>query len=98
MNRMIKKAGLLPAFLICIASSISAQEKTYPYENPEAGFTLMREFASEGRYDTAKKIGYELLGAHPGYHDVAIYLSRIHGWEGEYDSAHVLLELSLIHI
>ena len=92
MKVTIRRTTCCLACFICSFSFLSAQEKTPPYQNPEQGFDLMREHATAGNYEAAKKIGYLLLEAHPDYHDVSLYMARIHGWQGQYDSAHVLLD------
>lgn len=62
------------------------------YSDPEEGFALMRQHASEGEYWIAKQIGYSLIEENEAYHDVALYLARIHGWEANYDSAYLVLD------
>jgi len=62
------------------------------YSHPEEGFALMRQHAQQGDYANAKKTGYSLLKENSTYHDVALYLARVHGWEGRYDSAYVLID------
>ena len=52
----------------------------------------MRQHAEQGDYTHAKKIGYNLLEENSSYHDVALYLVRVHGWEANYDSAYILLD------
>jgi YaiO family outer membrane protein len=59
--------------------------------DPEKEFARMQELAVAGDYDAAKEIGYDLLEANEAYHDVSLYLARVHGWESSFDSAYVLL-------
>jgi len=92
---MIKKNGCLLVFLICTFISSPGQETPPTYQNPEEGFSLMREHAAEGRYEAAEKTGYRLLEENPDYDDVSVYLARVHGWQAEYDSAYALLEAVL---
>jgi len=81
-------------FIALIAASqvhLRAQDSLL-YSNPEEGFALMRQYASEREYGTAKQIGYSLLEENEAYHDVALALARIHGWEASYDSAYRVLD------
>ena len=81
-------------FIVLMAAipiHLQAQD-SIQYSHPEEGFALMRQHASDGEYGTAKQIGYSLLAEHESYHDVALYLARIHGWEARYDSAYLLLD------
>ena len=61
-------------------------------DNPEEGFALMRQVATGGNYEDAKHIGYAILEEEEAYHDVALYLARIHGWQGSFDSAYMVLD------
>jgi YaiO family outer membrane protein len=69
-----------------------SQDTGIAFEHPEDGFALMRKAASEGDYPGAKRIASQLLEANPDYHDVSIYLSRVYGWNSQYDSAFAILE------
>lgn len=71
---------------------VSGQDAQLTYSDPESGFALMRQQAENGKTDQAKRLGYMILAEEPGYHDVSLYLARIHGWEGGYDSAYVLVD------
>ncbi|TFH28226.1 MAG: YaiO family outer membrane beta-barrel protein [Bacteroidia bacterium] len=62
------------------------------YNHPEEGFSLMLQYASDKDYATAKQIGYSLLEENEAYHDAALFLARIHGWEASYDSAYRILD------
>jgi YaiO family outer membrane protein len=79
-------------FLFAAAPSQLWGQDVLLYSNPEEGFALMRQHAQQGDYTHAKKIGYSLLEENSAYHDAALYLARIHGWEASYDSAYVLLD------
>lgn len=52
----------------------------------------MRRYAENGETGLAKKTGYMILQEEPDYHDVSLYLARVLGWEGSYDSAYVLVD------
>jgi YaiO family outer membrane protein len=85
-------------FIALIAAShvhLRAQDSIL-YSHPEEGFALMRQYASEREYGTAKQIGYKLLEENEAYHDVALYLARIHGWEASYDSAYRVLDQVIV--
>lgn len=86
------KTGCLLVFLIGMFRISPAQDIQRTFQTPEEGFALMREHASEGRYEAAKEIGYRLLEENPEYDDVSLFLARIHGWQGKYDSAYAMVE------
>lgn len=67
------------------------------YSNPEQGFELMRQLATEGDYSRAKEIGYEILDEQEDYYDAALYLARIHGWESDFDSAYQVLDRVILN-
>ena len=83
------------ALLIIILFSIGLAklhgQESQATADPERAFSQMRELAAAGDYNKAKEIGYKLLEDNKAYHDVALYLARIHGWESSFDSAYVLL-------
>ena len=87
----MRRLPLIITLLICCLIRLNAQE-TQQTGDPEKDFAIMRELAVAGDYSSAKLIGYELLEANEAYHDVALYLARIHGWESSFDSAYVLLD------
>lgn len=87
MQRSILSIVLLLAFLL----KLPAQE-TQQAPDPEQEFERMRGYAVAGEYEAAKQIGYGLLRDYESYHDVALYLARVHGWGSEFDSAYVLVE------
>ncbi|MFO7934804.1 MAG: YaiO family outer membrane beta-barrel protein [Bacteroidales bacterium] len=89
---MINRRGCLLILLVCIFFSATGQESPATYQNPGEGFALMRVHAAEGQYEKAEDIGYRLLEENPGYGDVSLYLARVHGWQGEYDSAYARVE------
>ena len=87
----MQKPLLIIVFIVCCLVGVHGQE-TLPADDPEQAFAHMRELAIAGDYNGAKEIGYELLEANEAYHDVALYLARVHGWESSFDSAYVLLD------
>jgi YaiO family outer membrane protein len=95
MKQMVRRVVCLWPFIIWTFSSLQAQETGFPYQTPEEGFDLMREYASAGRYDAAEEVGYRLLEENPDYDDVSLYLARIYGWQGKYDSAYATVEAVL---
>jgi YaiO family outer membrane protein len=82
---------LLIVLITAFQLHVLAQD-TIAYSHPEEGFALMRQHAVEKDYRTAKEIGYSLLEENELYHDVALYLARVHGWEASYDSAYIVLD------
>jgi YaiO family outer membrane protein len=87
----MRRLTLLITLLICCLLSLPAQENQQA-NNPEMEFARMRELAADKDYVHAKQIGYDLLEANEAYHDVALYLARIHGWESSFDSAYALID------
>lgn len=85
------KLSIIVALLICCIQILQAQENQQTV-NPEKEFERMREFAIAGNYAAAKQVGYDLLEAYENYHDAALYLARIHGWESSFDSAYMLVD------
>lgn len=77
---------LISTLVQLLAQDIAAES------NPEQEFARMRELATEGDYNAAKRIGYALLEENAEYFDAALYLARIHGWEQSFDSAYQLLD------
>jgi YaiO family outer membrane protein len=84
---------IIPLFCVfaMMLDQVRAQDVT-AYSNPEEGFALMRSYAEKADYDAAKQLGYSLLEEQKDYHDVALYLARVHGWEGSFDSAYMVLD------
>jgi len=80
---------IICALLLPVA--LWSQESNTAYKTPEEGFALMRQFAVDQDYDSARVIGYELLRENPDYHDVSLYLARTYGWEANYDSAYAIV-------
>lgn len=87
----MQKAPFIISFLVCFLGQLHAQDDVMQ-SNPEMEFATMRELAGSGDYSDAKQIGYKLLGDNEEYHDVALYLARIHGWESNFDSAYMVLD------
>ena len=73
---------------LIVSPGLMAQEPA----NPEEGFELMRQLATAGDYGPARQLGYQLLAENNDYHDVALYLARVHGWESQFDSAYLLVD------
>ena len=87
MQRITLSILLLLAFLLRLPGQEDQQ-----VSDPEQDFERMRGYAVAGDYAAAKLIGYDLLRDYESYHDVALYLARVHGWESQFDSAYVLLD------
>ena len=87
MQRSTLTILLLLAFLLRLPGQEAQQEP-----DPEQDFDRMRGYAVAGDYAAAKQIGYELLRDYESYHDVALYLARVHGWESQFDSAYALID------
>jgi len=78
--------------LAITAGPLLGQEPLPAFEDPEAGFALMRQYAENGETGLARRTGYLILQEEPDYHDVSLYLARVLGWEGSYDSAYALVD------
>jgi len=82
---------LIITLLVCFQVRPHAQDSLHQ-SNPEEEFSRMRDLAGAGDYSSAKQIGYKLLEENEAYHDVALYLARILGWESSFDSAYMVLD------
>lgn len=87
MQRSTLTLLLLLAFLLRLPGQEGQQAP-----DPEKEFDRMRGFAVAGDYAAAKQVGYDLLRDYENYHDVSLYLARVHGWESQFDSAYMLLD------
>lgn len=87
MHRLTLIITLLVFYLV----QAKAQDTLFQSE-PEKEFAQMRELAAAGDYSDAKQIGNMLLEENDAYHDVALYLARILGWESNFDSAYMLID------
>ena len=85
------KVSLL-LFLFTFSVSVLFAQEIPGYPNPEQGFKLMRQLATDGDYSQAKQVGYKILEEQEDYYDVGLYLARIHGWESSFDSAYIVLD------
>ena len=87
------KASLIFTLLIITFSSIvKGQDAPFTYPDPESGFAMMRQYAENGNRGQAKRLGYRILEEQPAYHDVSLYLARVLGWDGSYDSAYAVVD------
>lgn len=82
---------LLLISVLLLQNPVWSQESINSYDTPEEGFALMRTYAAEQDYDSARLVAYNLLEENPDYHDVSLYLARLYGWESNFDSAYVLV-------
>lgn len=87
----MQRISLIITLLICCLVQLHAQGNQQEVD-PEKEFARMQDLAQAGDYEAAKQIGYDLLEANETYHDVSLYLARVHGWESGFDSAYVLLD------
>jgi YaiO family outer membrane protein len=88
----MKRSLIFSLLLAATSYFLRGQDPGISYSNPESGFEMMRGYAEDGEWGPAKQIGYQILEQDPDYHDVSLYLARIHGWEGSYDSAYALVD------
>lgn len=82
---------LIIALLVFCLAQAKAQD-TLSQSNPEMEFARMRDLAAAGDYGDSKQIGYKLLEENEAYHDVALYLARVLGWESNFDSAYMIID------
>ncbi len=87
----MQRLSLISTLLVFFLLQPYAQD-TLDLSEPEKEFERMREQAGAGNYSDAKQIGYKLLEENEAYHDVALYLARILGWESSFDSAYMVLD------
>jgi len=87
----MQRLSLISTLLVFFLLQPYAQD-TLDLSEPEKEFERMREQAGAGNYSDAKQIGYRLLEENEAYHDVALYLARILGWESSFDSAYIVLD------
>ena len=87
----MQKLVLISTLLVCFLVQPYAQDMQVQSE-AEKEFARMRDLAGAGDYGEAKQIGYRLLEDNEAYHDVALYLARILGWESSFDSAYMVLD------
>ncbi len=88
------KRTLLPYLLLLIfpIHLLHGQEEPLTFPDPESGFAQMRQYAENGETGLARKLGHLILEQEPEYHDVALFLARVYGWEEGFDSAYVLVD------
>jgi YaiO family outer membrane protein len=91
MDDAMYRQVLLIISALLLQSPVWSQEDRVLYNTPEEGFALLRKYATEQNYDSAKVIAFNLLEENPDYHDVSLYLARLYGWESSYDSAYVIV-------
>jgi YaiO family outer membrane protein len=87
--------ALRVTLMFCIFAVIPDQLRAQDinaYGSLEEGFALMRSYAEKENYEAAKHLGYLLLEEQQDYYDVALYLARVHGWEGSFDSAYMVID------
>lgn len=85
------KNSILILFLFC-SIPLTAQVETTAADTPEETFSRIRMLTETDRLDEAESLAYDLLKKLPGYNDVRIYLSLIHGRKGEYATGLALVE------
>ena len=87
----MQRIPLIITLLVCFLVRPHAQDSLHQ-SDPEREFARMRDLAVAGEYSSAKQIGYKLLEENEAYHDVALYLARILGWNSSFDSAYMVLD------
>ncbi|MEZ5072136.1 MAG: hypothetical protein R2751_14555 [Bacteroidales bacterium] len=86
MKTRLLQLGLL-ILLFGSGAGVSGQEAVLGGGDPDERFRMVRDQARDGNREQALDEGKALLAEYPDYHDVALYLGRIHGWESQFDSA-----------
>lgn len=80
---MVMKYSILILLLVS-GLRAAAQVDTGESAGPEEQFSQIRALAASERLEEAESHAYALLGEYPAYNDVRVYLSLIHGRQGEY--------------
>lgn len=83
---------ILVLCLFALTPGLLLAQEDGSYSNPEEGFALMQSYAETADYEAAKQLGHSLLQEQEGYYDVALYLARIYGWQGIFDSAYSIID------
>jgi YaiO family outer membrane protein len=86
----IKGMEILVLVLIFSVDLPSAAGRT-AQQDVDALFRKARQLGEEGRYGEAKGVCRSILKISPEYHDVRVYLGRLHLWSQDYDAARVEL-------
>jgi len=93
--------------LVCLVGLIPASVPGYA--SPPAGiqaqqmdvdelFRRALRLGREGRFDEARRICLSILEQAPEYHDVRVYLGRLHLWQHEYDAGRRELQAVLTQV
>jgi YaiO family outer membrane protein len=66
-----------------------------PEEGPDTLFQRARALAGQGRREEARALCRRALARSPDYHDVRIYLGRLHAWDAQYEPGREALKYVL---
>ncbi|MDF1571211.1 MAG: YaiO family outer membrane beta-barrel protein [Bacteroidales bacterium] len=72
--------------LLVFGMNAAAQVGTTASPTPQEQFLRIRTLVEADRLEEAEALAYVLLEDQPGYDDVRVYLSLIHGRQGEYET------------
>ncbi|MGM0546913.1 MAG: YaiO family outer membrane beta-barrel protein, partial [Bacteroidota bacterium] len=82
------KKKLVLCFVFVLMSTASWAQSQMSDLSVDQLYEEARHLAFEdGDYDTAREYAYEALDRSPDYHDIRIFVARLHSWEEDYHSA-----------
>lgn len=74
--------------IVLIGHSMAAGQDTTPEPSAEDLYEKARGAAfQENNFPRARRYAREALEQNPGYHEIRLFIARIHGWEGNYTEA-----------
>ncbi|MFU8811481.1 MAG: YaiO family outer membrane beta-barrel protein [Balneolaceae bacterium] len=82
---MIRIAPVIGFALCCMlaAAPVFAQQEM----DVDAAFEQARQQAADGQWERARSLSREILQVAPDYHEVRIFLARVHGWDRQFRDA-----------
>ncbi|HSZ72594.1 MAG TPA: YaiO family outer membrane beta-barrel protein, partial [Cytophagaceae bacterium] len=60
--------------------------------NPDSAFTVAREIAYAGKYETSEKMCKELISQYPTNSEYKIFLARIYSWQKQFEQSKEILK------
>lgn len=89
-SRLNKVCSFYLIFFMMSITGLQAQDQPLTVDEQ---FSLARKAAySDDNYDKARRIAYLALERSPDYHGIRLFIARLYGWEGDYESARRELE------
>jgi len=79
------------ALVLILSAGVSSASIRPAQQDVDALFRKARQLGEEGRFEEAQGVCRSILQITPEYHDVRVYLGRLHLWRREYAAARVEL-------